>query len=216
MGQKVNPNGLRIGINKTWDSNWFAPKSKYSTYLNQDLTIRKFLKKELAGKSVSKIEIQNNAGQVNIKIHSAKPGLIIGQQGAKIDELKDKLQREFDANFGVSVVEIPKAGTDATVIAENIASQMERRISYRRVAKMAIEKAMESGAKGAKIRVSGRLNGVDIARSEFFSKGRIPLHTLRADIDYSEATAHTTYGAIGIKVWIYKGEVFGTPAPSTN
>jgi len=169
MGQKVNPNGIRIGITRGWASNWFTPKNKYK---------------------------------------NAKPGLIIGQQGSKIDELRTKLEKTFDLKFGINVVELPKAGMDANVIAENIASQIERRISYRRVAKFAIEKAIESGAKGAKVRVSGRLNGVEIARSEFFTEGRIPLHTLRADIQYAEGTAHTTYGAIGVKVWIFKGEVF--------
>jgi len=208
MGQKVNPNGIRIGITRGWESNWFTSKNKYKKNLHIDLAVRKYLRKEFAGKSVSRIELEINSNQVEIKIHSAKPGLIIGQQGSKIDKLRMDLEKEFGLKFGISVVEIAKVAADAQVVAENIASQVERRISYRRVAKFAIEKALESGAKGIKIRLSGRLNGVEIARSEFFTEGRIPLHTLRADIQYAESTAHTTYGAIGIKVWIFKGEVF--------
>mgnify|MGYP000446835488 CR=1 FL=1 len=208
MGQKVNPIGLRIGINKTWESVWFPPKGSYPAYLSQDIQIRKFLKKLFNGMGVSKIEIQNTAGQINITIHSAKPGLIIGQQGSKIEELREKLERKFGTKFGINVSEISKPATNAFVVAESIAQQIERRISYRRGAKVAIEKAMEAGAKGIKVKVFGRLNGVEIARTEFFAKGRVPLQTLRADIDYAYTIAHTTYGTIGVKVWIYHGEVF--------
>ncbi len=208
MGQKVNPIGLRIGINKTWDSVWFPPKGAYPSYLAQDLSIRKYLKKLFHGMGVSKIEIQNTAGQININIFSAKPGLIIGQQGSKIEELREKMEKKFGLKFGINVSEIPKPATNAFVVAESVAQQIERRISYRRGAKVAIEKAMEAGAKGIKVKVSGRLNGVEIARTEFFAKGQVPLQTLRADIDYAYVTASTTYGIIGVKVWIYHGEVF--------
>lgn len=208
MGQKVNPTGMRTGIIRSWSSNWFASKNKYKDYLKDDLAIRKYLSKLFAGLGVSDIEVQNTSGQIIINIHSAKPGLIIGQGGSKIEELKEKLERKFGQKFGINVVEISKPALDATIVAENIAQQIERRISYRRAAKASIEKAMEGGAQGIKVRVGGRLNGVEIARSEFFSEGRIPLQTFRADIDYALVKAHTTYGVIGVKVWIYKGDVF--------
>lgn len=208
MGQKVHPVGMRIGITRSWDSNWFSSKRGYATMLHQELAIREYLKGVLKGLSVSHVEIAQNKNVVDLKIHTAKPGLIIGQQGAKIEELKEKLTRKFGLNFSVDVVEVPKPALDANIVAENIAKQVERRISYRRASKAAIDKAMEQGAKGIKISVGGRLNGVEIARREFFTKGKIPLHTLRADIDYAFAEADTTYGKIGIKVWIYLGEVF--------
>lgn len=208
MGQKVHPKGLRLGINKTWDSTWFPPKGSYSKYLHQDIKIRKYLQKMFAGMGVAKIEIQNTAGLINVNITSAKPGLIIGSQGSKIDELREKLEKEFGTKFGINVLEIPKPAINAYVIAENIAQQVERRISYRRSAKVAIEKATEAGAKGIKIKASGRLNGVEIARSEFFTSGRIPLQTFRSDIDYAYVISQTTYGTIGIKVWVYNGEIF--------
>lgn len=207
MGQKVNPQGIRIGITKSWDSTWFPPKGDYAKYLKQDVQIRKYLQKAFKGLSVAKIELQATPGTVNLVIHAAKPGLIIGQQGSKIDDLKAKLEKEFGLKFGINVIEIPKPATNAFVIAESIAQQVERRISYRRAAKVAIEKALESGAKGIKVKIGGRLNGVEIARSEFFSKGRVPLQTLRADIDYAYLIANTTYGTIGIKVWVYNGDV---------
>lgn len=209
MGQKVNPNGIRIGITRGWQSNWFAPRGAYKKQLHLDLELREFLNKKFKGLGVSKIEIESNAGQIDINIHSAKPGLIIGQQGSKIDTLKDDLQRQFPGyKFGVNVIEIPKPTLDAKVVAESIAEQLERRISYRRAAKVAIDKAMEAGAKGIKVRAGGRLNGVEIARNEFFTAGRIPLQTFRANIDYALVPANTSYGVIGIKVWIYKGDVF--------
>ncbi len=209
MGQKINPTAMRIGIIKTWSSKWFPPKGSYSSYLHDDLKIRKHLEKIFKGMGVSKIEVHNASGQMSVTIHSAKPGVIIGQQGSKIDELREKLERKFNQKFAINVVEINKPALDAKVVAENIAQQVERRISYRRASKAAIEKAMEAGAKGIKIRVGGRLNGVEIARSEYFTDGRIPLQTFRADIDYALVPANTTYGVIGIKVWIYKGDVFG-------
>lgn len=207
MGQKVNPQGIRIGITKSWNSTWFPPKGEYAKYLKLDIAIREYLKKIFKGLSVADIEIQATTGNVNLVIHAAKPGLIIGQQGSKIDKLKEDLEKKFKTTFSINVVEIAKPATNAFVIAESIAQQVERRISYRRAAKVAIDKALESGAKGIKIKLGGRLNGVEIARSEFFARGRVPLQTLRSDIDYAYVVANTTYGIIGIKVWVYNGEV---------
>lgn len=208
MGQKVHPNGMRIGIIRSWNSSWFAGKHNYAKILHDELAIRKYLKTTLDGMSVSKVEISINSNVVDIKIHSGKPGMLIGQQGAKIEELKEKLTKKFGHSFSVDVIEVKKPSTDATIVGETIAKQIERRISYRRAAKAAIEKAMEQGARGIKVLIGGRLNGAEIARSEFFTEGKIPLHTLRADIDYVHTEAHTTYGLISVKVWIYQGEVF--------
>lgn len=208
MGQKVNPNILRIGIIKSWDSKWFADKKTYSKLLVQDVKIEKIIRKKLEDASVSKIEIHRTANKVLVYIHSAKPGLIIGRQGAGIEALKEELEKKFREEFSLSIKEVSKPALDAYLLADSITKQIEKRISYRRAAKMAIEKSLEAGAKGAKIFISGRLNGVEIARSEFFSKGKIPLHTFRADIDYAMLHAKTTYGTIGVKVWIYKGDIF--------
>ena len=208
MGQKVNPNILRIGIIRSWDSKWFAPKRSYAKQLHQDIEIRKLIEKKLVDAAVSKIEIQRTANKVNIYIHSAKPGTIIGHQGADIEGLKDLLQKKFHEEFAITIKEITKPTLDAKLLADSIKQQIEKRVSYRRAAKAAIDKALETGALGAKIFLAGRLNGVEIARSEFFSRGKIPLHTLRADIDYVCLHAKTAYGTIGIKVWIYKGDIF--------
>lgn len=208
MGQKVNPNLFRIGVIRSWDSKWFASKKNFSKLLHQDLEIRKIIEKKLADASVSRIEINRTANRVVIQIHSAKPGLIIGRQGAGIESLKDELEKKFHEEFNLSIKEISKPTLDAKLLAESIAQQIEKRVSYRRAAKMAVEKALESGALGAKVFAAGRLNGVEIARSEFFSRGKIPLHTLRADINYALVHAHTAYGTIGVKVWIYKGDIF--------
>lgn len=208
MGQKVNPNIIRIGIIRSWDSKWFANNRQYGKLLIQDTQIEKIIREKLADASVSKIEIQRTANKVLIYIHSAKPGLIIGRQGAGIEALKEELEKKFHEEFSLSIKEISKPALDAYLLAESIARQIEKRISYRRAAKMAIDKAMETGALGAKVFCAGRLNGVEIARSEFFSKGKIPLHTFRADIDYAMVHAKTTYGTIGVKVWVYKGDIF--------
>ncbi|MDP4007701.1 MAG: 30S ribosomal protein S3 [Candidatus Peregrinibacteria bacterium] len=208
MGQKVNPIGLRIGINKTWDSMWYADKNNYKKFLHEDFAIRKFLKKLLKESSLSKIEILRSAKQITLNLHTGKPGLIIGRQGEGIEKLKEKLSKELGQNFIVNIKEIRKPDLDATLVADSIARQIEKRIPYRRASKAALQKAMETGAKGMKIFITGRLNGVEIARSEYFKEGNIPLHTLRSDIDYAMSTARTTYGAIGIKVWVYKGLVF--------
>jgi small subunit ribosomal protein S3 len=208
MGQKVNPNILRIGIIRSWDSKWYAGKKDYSKLLLQDIEIRKIVREKLADASVSKIEIHRSANKVIVNIHSAKPGLIIGRQGAGIESLKDELEKKFHEEFSISIKEINKPALDAYLLADSIAKQIEKRISYRRAAKMGVDKALEAGALGAKVFVSGRLNGVEISRSEFFAKGKIPLHTFRADIDYAVVHAKTAYGTIGVKVWIYKGDVF--------
>ncbi|MCC7196655.1 30S ribosomal protein S3 [Candidatus Peregrinibacteria bacterium] len=208
MGHKVNPNILRIGIIKTWDNKWYANKKNFSKLLHQDIEIEKIIRGRLADASVSHIEIQRTANRVIVVIHSAKPGLIIGRQGAGIESLKDELEKKFHEEFNLSIREIQKPTLDAMLVADSIAKQVEKRIAYRRASKMALEKIIEAGAIGAKVNCAGRLNGVEIARSEFFSKGKIPLHTLRADIDYAIVHAKTAYGTIGIKVWIYRGDIF--------
>jgi small subunit ribosomal protein S3 len=208
MGQKVNPKSLRIGIIKTWDSKWFATRKNYAKKFHADLALRKFINKKLQNAGITKIEIERSAKKVIVNIHAAKPGLIIGRQGVAIEDLRDELNRKFHENFEVNIIEIPDPDLSAQLIGVLVARQIEKRIAYRRAVKMALQKAMEAGAIGAKIQVAGRLNGVEIARREYFKDGNIPLHTLRADIDYAHVNAHTTYGVIGIKVWVYKGLVF--------
>lgn len=208
MGQKVNPKIIRIGIIRDWSSKWFAGKATYSKLFHQDLAIEKLIKTQLANEGISEIEIMRTQGKVIINIHSAKPGVIIGRGGEVIEKLKDLLHKTFKETFVINIKEIKKPMLDAYIVAEGIAAQVAKRISYRRAAKMAIEKATEAGALGIKIYLGGRLNGVEISRGEFFSKGKIPLHTFRADIDYACTAAYTTYGKIGVKVWIYKGEIF--------
>ena len=209
MGQKVNPKVIRLGITRDWDSKWYASKKNYTKLFHQDLAIEAMINKELGRDAgISRIEILRTQGKVIINIHTAKPGVIIGRGGELIEKLKDKLRKKFKESFAINIKEIKKPTIDAKIVAINIAEQLERRISFRRAAKMSIEKAMESGALGAKVYLGGRLNGVEIARGEFFTKGKIPLHTFRADIDYASVPAKTTYGKIGVKVWVYKGEVF--------
>jgi small subunit ribosomal protein S3 len=208
MGQKVNPTILRIGVIKTWDSKWYADKRNFARLLHQDLQIQKIIEKKLADASVSRVEINRTANRVYVIIHSAKPGLIIGRQGAGIESLKDEFQKNFREEFNLSIKEIQKPTLDAHLMADSVAKQVEKRVAYRRAAKMAVDKAMETGAVGVKVLCSGRLNGVEIARDEFFTRGKIPLHTLRADIDYALVPAKTAYGTIGVKVWIYKGDIF--------
>lgn len=208
MGSKVNPIGLRIGIIRTWDSKWFAGKRTYAKILHQDLMLRKFIFERLKEAGVSQVEIQRNANQVTVNIHTARPGLAIGSQGAAIDNLRRDLETKFHDKFNINIKEIKKPYQDAYILAELVGKQVEKRIPYRRACKMAIERAMESGAKGMKVKVAGRLNGVEIARREFFAAGKIPLQTFRSDIDYAYYRAVTTYGTIGVKVWLYKGEVF--------
>lgn len=210
MGSKVHPIGLRIGINRTWDSKWFATKRSYAKILHADLKIRQVILDKLKEAGVSQIEILRNANQVTINIHTSRPGIVIGSQGAAIEALRRDLESKFHEKFNLNIKEIKKPYQDAAILAELVGKQVEKRIPYRRACKMSIERSMESGAKGVKINVAGRLNGVEIARSEFFAAGKIPLQTLRSDIDYAYFRAITTYGTIGVKVWIYKGEIFNT------
>ena len=208
MGQKVNPKVIRIGITQDWDSKWYAGKNNFSKLFHQDLAIEKLIKSSIDTEGVSKIEIMRTQGKVIVNIHTSKPGMIIGRGGELIEKLKENLNKKFNEAFAINIKEIKKPMLDAELVAKNIAKQVEKRISYRRAAKMSIDKSIEAGAIGIKIYLGGRLNGVEISRGEFFSKGKIPLHTFRADIDYASIPAHTTYGKIGVKVWIYKGEVF--------
>ncbi|MBO4651243.1 MAG: 30S ribosomal protein S3 [Clostridiales bacterium] len=208
MGQKVNPHGLRVGVIKEWDTRWYADKKTFSDFLVEDKQIRDFVKKECFAAGVSTIEIERKgADKTSIIINTAKPGIIIGRQGAGIEEFKKKLQKKFKKNFFVDVREIKNVDANAQLVAESIASQLERRVSFRRAMKMAMSRTMKSGAKGIKTSCSGRLGGAEIARSETYHEGTIPLQTLRADIDYGFAEANTQYGRIGVKVWIYRGEI---------
>ena len=206
MGQKVNPNGLRIGIIRDWDSKWFAAKN-YADLLHEDLKVRDFIKNRLKDAAVSRVEIERAANRLNVNIHTAKPGMVIGKGGAEVDALRESLNRITGKRVHININEIKSAELDATLVAENIAQQLERRIAFRRAMKQAIQRTMRAGALGIKVTVSGRLGGAEIARSEGYSEGTVPLHTLRADIDYGTAEAHTTYGRIGVKVWIYRGEI---------
>ena len=206
MGQKVNPHGLRVGIVKDWDAKWYADKD-FAANLHEDVKIRNFLKETLFIAGISRIEIERTNKRIILTIHTAKPGMVIGRGGAGIEDIKKAMTRFTDKQVDVNIAEIKQADMDATLVAENIAGQLERRIGFRRAMKQAVGRTMRLGAKGIKIMVSGRLGGAEIARSESYREGSIPLHTLRADIDYGTAEAHTTYGCIGIKVWIYKGEV---------
>lgn len=207
MGQKVNPHGLRIGIIKDWDTKWYANDKNFSEYLVEDFKIRKFIKNKLYSAGISRIEIERAANKVKINVHAAKPGLIIGKGGAGIEELRKQLEKMTQKNILINITEIKVPELDAQIVAENIASQLEKRISFRRAMKQAMARAMRLGAKGIKTAVSGRIAGAEIARTEYYHEGTIPLQTLRADIDYGFAEANTTYGKLGVKVWIYKGEV---------
>ena len=208
MGQKVNPIGFRLGINKEWDSKWFAGK-EYSSFVYEDYRIRKFLKKKLQQAGVSKIEIERAANKVKLKIHTARPGLVIGRKGAEIQNLTKDLGKIINREFFIDIQEVRKPEVDAQLLAENIALQLVRRVSFRRAMKKSVSSALRFGVQGIKISCSGRLGGAEMARREWYRKGRVPLHTIRADIDYGFAEANTTYGIIGVKVWIFKGEVIG-------
>ncbi len=207
MGQKVSPVGLRIGINKDWESKWFAPSKDFGKYLSLDIKIREYLEKALKRASVANIVIERNKKRTNVIINTAKPGLVIGRGGADIERHKKALTKLTGENIYISIVEIKQPDLTAALVAESIATQIENRVSFRVAQKRAIRNAMKAGAKGIKTMVSGRLNGADIARSEHYTEGTVPLHTLRADIDYAHKEADTTYGKIGVKVWIYKGEI---------
>lgn len=207
MGQKVNPHGLRVGVIKKWDSNWFAPKREFGDLIVEDSNIRKYLKKSLYAAGISRITIERLTDTVRVAIYCAKPGMVIGRGGEETAKIEAKLSKMTGRNVKVAIEAIKSPDTDAQLVAESIASQLERRTSFRRAMKQSIQRAMRLGAKGIKVTVGGRLNGADIARSESYHEGTIPLHTLRADIDYGFAEAKTTYGIIGVKTWIYKGEV---------
>lgn len=206
MGQKVNPHGLRLGIIKDWDARWYADKN-FAELLLEDQRIRKHIKRELYSSGISRIEIERAANRIKVTIHTAKPGMVIGKGGTGVEEIKNDIEKITNKQVQINVMEIKVPEIDAQLIAENIAAQLEKRISFRRAMKQAISRAIKAGAKGIKTMVSGRLGGAEIARSEGYSEGTIPLQTLRADIDYGFAEAHTTYGRIGVKVWVYKGEV---------
>lgn len=207
MGQKVNPHGLRVGIIKDWDARWYASKKEFANTLIEDFKLREVLKEKLFNAGISKIEIERAANRVKVNIFTAKPGIVIGRGGAGVDALKAELEKLIGKTIIINIVEVKNPDIDAQLVAENIAAQLEKRISFRRAMKQAMSRAMKAGALGIKTMVSGRLNGAEIARSERYHEGTIPLQTLRADIDYGFAEAHTTYGRLGVKVWIYKGEV---------
>ena len=206
MGQKVNPIGLRLGINRTWDSRWFAD-ADYAKQLHEDFKIREYLKKKLSIAGISRVIVERPAKKARITIHSARPGVVIGKKGQDIDVLKNELQKMTGGEVHLYIVEVRKPELDAQLVAESIAQQLERRVSFRRAMKRSVQSAMRQGAEGIRINCGGRLGGAEIARVEWYREGRVPLHTLRADVDYGTSTAHTTYGACGVKVWIFKGEI---------
>ncbi|KPJ90161.1 MAG: 30S ribosomal protein S3 [Gammaproteobacteria bacterium SG8_11] len=216
MGQKVHPIGIRLGIVKDWSSKWYADSKHYADYLNMDIKVREHIKKALAHASVSKIQIERPANNARITIHTARPGIVIGKKGEDIENLRKDISNIMGVPVNVNIEEIRKPELDAYLVAENIAQQLERRIMFRRAMKRAVTNAMRLGAQGVKVRVSGRLNGADIARAEWYHEGRVPLHTLRADIDYGFYEAQTTYGVIGVKVWLFKGEVFDKGAEQST
>jgi small subunit ribosomal protein S3 len=209
MGQKVHPTGIRLGIVKDWTSTWYAGTDNYADYLNMDLEIREFIRKRLAQASVSRIQISRPAHNAVITVHTARPGIVIGKKGEDIDKLRKEVSARMGIPVNINIEEIRKPELDAALVAESVAQQLERRIMFRRAMKRAVSNSMRIGAQGIKIKVGGRLNGAEIARSEWYREGRVPLHTLRADIDYGTAEANTTYGIIGVKVWIFKGEIIG-------
>ena len=216
MGQKVNPVGIRLGITRDWASRWYADSKSFPEFVNTDWKIREFIKKKLSDASVSKIQIERPARKAHITIHTARPGIVIGKKGEDIEKLRSELAKMIGMNISdvrINISEVRKPELDAQLVAEGIAQQLERRVMFRRAMKRAVTNTMRVGAEGVKVKVGGRLNGAEIARSEWYREGRVPLHTLRADIDYGVAEAHTTYGVIGVKVWIFKGEVFDKPEP---
>ena len=216
MGQKVNPNGLRLGINKDWDSKWYANKKDFSKYLNNDVKIREYFEKDSKNNGINKIQIERNAKRCEVIVHTSKPGVIIGRGGEQIEVMKKDLSKLVNEDVQISIVDIKKPDLCAQIVADSIATQIENRASFRMAQKRAIRNAMKAGAKGIKTLVSGRLGGADMARSEGYTEGTIPLHTLRADVDYATSEADTTFGKIGIKVWIYKGEILSKKTKGGN
>ncbi|GEO26735.1 30S ribosomal protein S3 [Alicyclobacillus acidoterrestris] len=207
MGQKVNPVGLRIGIIRDWEAKWFANKKDYQDLLHEDLKIRNYVARRLKDAAVASVDIERAANRINVTVHTAKPGMVIGKGGSEVDALRNSLNNLTGKRVHISISEIKAPDLSAKLVGENIAQQLERRVSFRRALKQAIQRSMRAGAKGIRVQVSGRLGGAEIARTEGYSEGTVPLHTLRADIDYALSEAHTTYGRIGVKVWIYRGEV---------
>jgi small subunit ribosomal protein S3 len=207
MGQKVNPIGLRLGVNRTWDSRWYSGKNEYGKLLHEDMKIREVLMKNLKQAAISKIIIERPHKKCRVNIHSARPGVVIGKKGADIDKLRKLVAKLTESEVAINIVEVRKPEVDATLVADSIAQQLERRVAFRRAMKRAVQSAMRLGAEGIRINCSGRLGGAELARLEWSREGRVPLHTLRADVDYGVATAHTAYGTCGIKVWIFKGEI---------
>ncbi|MDN0075870.1 30S ribosomal protein S3 [Crenobacter sp. SG2303] len=214
MGQKIHPTGFRLAVNKNWASKWFASSQNFPGMLKQDIEVREFLKKRLAHASVGRVIIERPAKSARITIHSARPGVVIGKKGEDIELLKKELQARLGVPVHVNIEEVRKPEIDAQIIADGIAAQLEKRVMFRRAMKRSMQNAMRMGAQGIKIMSSGRLNGIEIARTEWYREGRVPLHTLRADVDYATSEAHTTYGVIGIKVWVYKGELKPGQAPA--
>lgn len=210
MGQKMDPHGLRVGIIKDWDSKWYANKKDFANNLIEDVEIRKYIKKNLYDAGISRIEIERTAKIIRANVYTAKPGIVLGKNGESVNKLRADIAKLFKKDININVIEVKNVDSDAQLVAENIAGQLERRISYRKALKQSMAKATKAGAKGIKTAVSGRLGGAEIARTEFYKEGTVPLQTLRADIDYGFAEANTTYGKIGVKVWIYKGEVLPT------
>ena len=210
MGQKVNPNGLRLGINKDWEAKWYAGKKDFAKTLKQDVLIREYFEKNMKNAGIAKVEIERNAKRCEVVIHTSKPGVMIGRGGEEIEKLKQTLSKVADENVQISIVDIKKVDLNAQLVADSIANQITNRASFRMAQKRAIKNAMKAGAKGIKTSVSGRLGGADMARSEGYTEGTIPLHTLRADVDYATSEADTTFGKIGVKVWIYKGEILNS------
>ncbi|MYL51528.1 30S ribosomal protein S3 [Halobacillus litoralis] len=209
MGQKINPVGLRIGVIRDWESKWYAGKD-YADLLHEDIKIREYVENRLKDAALSTVEIERAANRVNITVHTAKPGMVIGKGGSEVEALRKALNQLTGKRVHINIVEVKKPDLDATLVADNIARQLENRVSFRRAQKQTIQRSMRAGAKGIRTQVSGRLGGADIARAEYYSEGTVPLHTLRADIDYGTAEADTTYGKLGVKVWIYRGEVLPT------
>lgn len=219
MGQKVHPTGIRLGIATDWTSKWYAGNDQYSDFLHEDLKIREFLKKNLSQAAVSRISIARPAKSIVVTIHTARPGIIIGKKGEDIEKLRQQVSKQVNIhvnNVKINIEEIRKPELDAYLVAESIAQQLERRVMFRRAMRRSVSNAMRLGAEGIKINISGRLNGAEIARNEWYREGRVPLHTLRADVDYGTAEALTTYGILGVKVWIYKGEVFDLEAKNAS
>lgn len=209
MGQKVHPNGIRLGIIKTWNSVWFANKKEFANFLDSDFKVRSFLEKKLIKASVSRIVIERPAKSIRITIYTARPGIVIGRKGEDVEKLRTLVSKIAKLPVQINISEIKRPELDAKLVSDNIAAQLERRIMFRRAMKRSVQNAMRQGAQGIKVEVSGRLGGAEIARREWYREGRVPLHTLRANIDYNTAKAHTTYGVIGVKVWIFKGEILG-------